>query len=331
MDLISQVTLMGGVTDRAHLVRLRGAHEVDGALRTGTLVRDARGRYALPAARQGVRTASSVAGVLSHRSAAQYWGWAQKKSDGLPEVTVPRNRRVDRGLRETLIPHWSDLPPEDVVKGCVTSPQRTLVDCMRNLPWDEALVIADSALRAGDITKSELVELAAGTRGRGRTRIMAVAEAATAKSANIFESTLRAFAELVPGLDVDAQVSVQVDEDLTLHPDLADRGQNLVLEAEGFEWQVGSTHQGLSALQRLRPARTAGDPRQLGAGDVRPGVRPGTPGQGRRADPVVPPTCECGVRDGRAPLTYREQHSHVRTARPPPRPYGIRKTNLRMT
>jgi hypothetical protein len=236
MDLISQLTLMGGVTDRAHLVRLRGAHEVDGALRTGTLVRDARGRYALPAARQGVRTASSVAGVLSHRSAAQYWGWAQKKSDGLPEVTVPRNRRVDRGLRETLIPHWSDLPPEDVVKGCVTSPQRTLVDCMRNLPWDEALVIADSALRAGDITKSELVELAAGTRGRGRTRIMAVAEAATAKSANIFESTLRAFAELVPGLDVDAQVSVQVDEDLTLHPDLADRGQNLVLEAEGFEW-----------------------------------------------------------------------------------------------
>ncbi len=236
MDLISQVTLMGGVTDRAHLVRLRGAHEVDGALRTGTLVRDARGRYALPAARQGVRTASSVAGVLSHRSAAQYWGWAQKKSDGLPEVTVPRNRRVDRGLRQTLIPHWSDLPPEDVVKGCVTSPRRTLVDCMRNLPWDEALVIADSALRAGDITKSELVELAAGTRGRGRTRIMAVAEAATAKSANIFESTLRAFAELVPGLDVDAQVSVQVDEDLTLHPDLADRGQDLVLEAEGFEW-----------------------------------------------------------------------------------------------
>ncbi len=210
--------------------------EVDRALRAGMLLRDARGRYALPAARDGIRTASSVAGVLSHRSAAAYWGWAQKKPDGLPEVTVPRNRRVDRALRRRLIPHWSDLPPEHVVKGCVTSPLRTLVDCMRNLPWDEALAIVDSALRAGDITKEQLRELATSTRGRGRTRIIAVADSATAKSANVLESLVRAFAELVPGLDVKAQLSVQVDETLTLHPDLADPGQDLIVEAEGFEW-----------------------------------------------------------------------------------------------
>jgi hypothetical protein len=236
MDLISQVTLMGGVTDRASIVRLRGAREVDRALRAGTLLRDARGRYALPAARQGIRTASSIAGVLSHRSAAHYWGWAQKHPDGLPEVTVPRNRRVDRALRRRLIPHWSDLPPEDIVKGCVTSLLRTLVDCMRNLPWDEALAIVDSALRASDITKEELLELAFSTRGRGRTRIMAVAEAATAKSANVLESLVRGFAKLVPGLDVEPQISVQVDDTLTLHPDLADRERDLIVEAEGFEW-----------------------------------------------------------------------------------------------
>ncbi len=236
MDLISQVTLMGGVTDRASIVRLRGAREVDRALRAGILIRDARGRYALPLAQQGIRTASSVAGVLSHRSAAHFWGWAQKNPDGLPEVTVPRNRRVDRALRRQLIPHWSDLPPADIVKGCVTSLLRTLVDCMRNLPWDEALAIVDSALRAGDITKDELLELAASTRGRGRTRIMAVAEAATAKSASVLESLVRGFAKLVPGLDVEAQISVEVDETLTLHPDLADRERDLIVEAEGFEW-----------------------------------------------------------------------------------------------
>ena len=236
MDLISQVTLMGGVTDRATLVRLRGTSEVDRALRAGTLLRDARGRYALPAARQGIRTANAIAGVLSHRSAAHYWGWAQKNPDGLPEVTVPRNRRVDPALRRRLIPHWSDLPAEDIVKGCVTSLLRTLVDCMRNLPWDEALAIVDSALRAGDITKEELLELASSTRGRGRTRIMAVAEAATAKSANVLESLVRGFAKLVPGLDVEPQISVQVTDTLTLHPDLADRERDLIVEAEGFAW-----------------------------------------------------------------------------------------------
>ena len=48
MDLISQVTLMGGACDRAALVSLRGRSEVDAALRAGVLIRTARGRYALP-------------------------------------------------------------------------------------------------------------------------------------------------------------------------------------------------------------------------------------------------------------------------------------------
>ena len=54
---------------------------------------------------------------------------------------MPRNRKVDRALRKILIPHWSDLPPDDVVKGAITSQLRTLVDCMRNLPLDEATSI----------------------------------------------------------------------------------------------------------------------------------------------------------------------------------------------
>ena len=114
MDLISQVTVLGGVCDRATLVRLRSAAEVDAALRDGVLERDSRGRYALPTTRPALRTANRVAGVLSHRSAAQYWGWAQKAPPPLPEVTFPRTRRVDRGLRAILVPHWCELSPDDV-------------------------------------------------------------------------------------------------------------------------------------------------------------------------------------------------------------------------
>ena len=114
MDLISQVTVLGGVCDRATLVRLRSAEEVDAALRDGVLERDARGRYALPTTRPALRTANRVAGVLSHRSAAQYWGWAQKAPPPLPEITFPRTRRVHRRLRAILVPHWCELRPEDV-------------------------------------------------------------------------------------------------------------------------------------------------------------------------------------------------------------------------
>ncbi len=114
MDLISQVTVLGGVCDRATLVRLRSAEEVDAALQRGVLERDARGRYALPTTRPALRTANRVAGVLSHRSAAQYWGWAQKAPPPLPEITFPRTRRVDRRLRAILVPHWCELRPDDV-------------------------------------------------------------------------------------------------------------------------------------------------------------------------------------------------------------------------
>lgn len=234
MDLVSQMTLLGGVCARRTLLELRPRAEIDAALRDGRLVRDARGRYALPLSPPALRIAGSINGVLSHRSAAAYWGWAQKGATGLPEVTVPRTRSVDRGLRKILIPHWSDLPDTDVVRG-VTSLERTLVDCMRNLPWDEALVIVDSAVRADDIDKASLLALARSTRGRGRRRIICVAEAATGAAHNVFETALRAHAHLIPGLSVVAQMAVPL-EGRTLHPDLVDPALGIILEAEGFEW-----------------------------------------------------------------------------------------------
>jgi hypothetical protein len=236
MDLISQVTLMGGACDRGALVRLRGRREVDEALRDGTLLRTARGRYALATSREFVRRASAVSAVLSHRSAAQHWGWAQKSVPKKPEVTVPRTRRVSVAARGLVLPHWSDLGPEDV-DGIVTSPRRTMVDCMRNLPLDQSIPIIDSALRADDITHDQLQRLAESTRGRGRTRICEVADAATGAAANVFESVLRSQTMLVPGLDAVSQLGVEVPwTGRTIHPDLADPVRRIAIEAESFEW-----------------------------------------------------------------------------------------------
>lgn len=169
------------------------------------------------------------------RSAAQRHGWGQRLVPDLPDVTFPRDRRLDPAVRKVLVPHWSELAPDDVVDG-VTSMRRTLIDCMRNLPLEESVPIVDSAVRAGDVSRDELVRLATSLRGRGRTRAMEVAAMATAVSANPYESTLRAIASTVPGLAIEPQQPVRISDGRVLHPDLLDERLGIVIEAESFAW-----------------------------------------------------------------------------------------------
>lgn len=244
MDLISHVTILGGACTRSVLVARCGRAEVDRALRSGVLVRVARGRYALSTASAAVTAAATLGGVLSMRSAAQRHGWGQKLVPELPDVTFPRTHHLPPGARRLVVPHWSDIAPEDILDGA-TGMRRTLIDCMRMLPLDESLPILDSALRAGDVTKDELVAIARSMRGRGRTRAILVATMASARAVNPYESTLRALASTVPGLDVVPQMPIRISERLELHPDLADPVLGVLIEAESFEW-----HGKVAALTR---------------------------------------------------------------------------------
>jgi very-short-patch-repair endonuclease len=235
VDLVSHVTILGGACTRAAIVERCGRPAVDRALREGTLVRVARGRYALSTASTAVVAAATLGGVLSMRSAAQRHGWGQKQVPERPDVTFPRTRHLHPSARELVVPHWSDIAPEDVIDG-VTSVRRTLIDCMRMLPLDESVPIVNSALRTGDISLVELGAIARSMKGRGRTRAIEVAAMATAKPVNPYESTLYAMASTVPGLNVRPQHPVRISPELQLHPDLADPELGLVIEAESFEW-----------------------------------------------------------------------------------------------
>jgi len=235
VDLISHVTILGGACTRSVLVARCGRAEVDRALRAGVLVRVARGRYALRTAGAAVTAAAAVGGVLSMRSAAQRHGWGQKLVPELPDVTFPRSHHLPRRARLLVVPHWSDIAPDDIVDG-VTSVRRTLVDCMRNLPLDESVPIVNSALRAGDVTLPELRRIATAMKGRGRARAMAVAAMATARPVNPYESTLYAMASTIPGLRVQPQLPVSISPTQVRHPDLADRDLRIIIEAESFEW-----------------------------------------------------------------------------------------------
>lgn len=236
MDLISQVTMLGGACRRTTLHNLREDSEIEAAVADGTLVLIGRHRYALATTSAAVRTAASVSGVLSHRSAARRHGWAQFKLPDRPEVSIPRTKRLRAVDTSTLIPHWIDLEPHEI-DGMCTTKERTLRDCMRNLPFDESLPIVNSAIRADDFTPHEVQKIAGNAAGRGRARMIEVAAAADGKPVNPFESALVAQAMHVPGLDVHAQWPVPIPSSaIVLHPDAADPARKVAIEAEGFEW-----------------------------------------------------------------------------------------------
>ncbi len=214
------------------------------AVLSGDVVVDARGKYALPHADQAIRAAHRLTGVVSHRSAVAHWGWEQKAVPSKPEITLPKNRLVNKANRSAVVVHRTDLS-EDDVDGLVTSRRRTLVDVLRSCPFDEAVAVADSALRVGDLTRDDLDRIGVAARGPGSAQVRRVAAVATAQAANPFESILRALAIEV-GLSLRPQVPIFDKRGSFIgRPDLVEIQRRLILEADSFEW-----HGSRSALQR---------------------------------------------------------------------------------
>ncbi|TIC84480.1 DUF559 domain-containing protein [Nocardioides sp. GY 10127] len=231
MPVTEELERLGGVAPWARLVALVGRAEAERARDAGDVVRVARGRYALPGAGAARVEAMRLTGAASHLSAALLHGWEVHRPQPTPVVTVERHRSL-RGLdrRGTQV-RWAPLSPRELADG-LTSPERTLLDCLRTLPFDEALCVADSALRAG-LAPERLTAGAAAARGPGSAAARRVAAAADARAANPFESTLRALVLDVPGLTVVPQVPICAPRWLG-RPDLVDARLRMVLEADSF-------------------------------------------------------------------------------------------------
>jgi very-short-patch-repair endonuclease len=126
---------------------------------------------------------------------------------------------------------------ESEIDGGVTTPARTLMDCLRYLPLVEGLCVADSALREG-FSRSRLDELAANARGPGAMKIKLNAQMATPEAANPFESALRGIALGVTGLAVTPQVPLREGGLFLGRPDLVDRRLRIVLEADSAQFHA---------------------------------------------------------------------------------------------
>ena len=234
---------LGGVADAATLIAATSRRRVRTAVAGGAIIRIGRGRYALPTAEEARQAAARLSGVVSHASAAAAWGWEAKYPPPLPHVTVPRGRNVAPDRREGVRLHSGPLTGGERREG-ITGRARTVIDCAKVMPFDEALAIADSALRNEDVTTRELLWWAERVRTTGRAACLRVAREADGRAHNPFESVLRAIALDVPGLDVEPQLPVRCGG-RWLHPDLGDRHRRIAIEAESFEF-----HSDVTALVR---------------------------------------------------------------------------------
>jgi very-short-patch-repair endonuclease len=242
MSVVESLERLGGVATRAALIAVNDRVRVDRAIESGDIVVLARGRYALPEVDASRAAAHRLSAAVSWRSAAQLYGWELLHVPDLPDITVPVKRKLAQAQQAGVVIHRGDLHSSEVDEG-MTTRARTLVDCLRNLPFAEALAVADSALRHG-FSPRLLTGLVAGARGPGSAQMRRVARLASSDKANPFESGLHAIAADVPGLHVRPQVPIREPHFLG-RPDLVDEQLGIALEADSFEW-----HGGRAALER---------------------------------------------------------------------------------
>jgi len=206
VSVVEVLERMGGVATRASLIAATTRVDVDAARAAGEVVTVARGRYALASADAALVAAHQRCGVVSHTSAAPHHGWQVRLPPDLPHVTLPKGRTLTEAQRLGIHLHRTDLSPDDATGG-FTTPERTLVDCLRSGRFPDALCVADLALRDG-----------------------------FGRAANAFESALRAIALEVSGLQVVPQVSIRNGQQFLGRPDLVDERLGIVIEADTFTW-----------------------------------------------------------------------------------------------
>ncbi|TDO54528.1 very-short-patch-repair endonuclease [Kribbella sp. VKM Ac-2527] len=219
----------GGSATFAELRTVVPARHIRAALVAGQIRRVAKGVYALPEAPAALTAARSHGGVVSHLSAAQHWKINIISTPTLPHVTLPPGRvRRSAGLPCTL--HWAEAPSI----GDVTTPVRTVLDCIRTLPLSDALAVTDSALHQSIVDPDELFAAAADLRGPHRKRIQQVVALADGRAESVLESALRAILIEADIEGFEPQVVVQ-DSGFSARLDLAHRQLRIDLEADGFE------------------------------------------------------------------------------------------------
>lgn len=224
MDPVAALTRLGGIGTPAAILALTTRKRLRRAVAAGRVVHISRGRYALPGSDEARELAAQLDGHLRLLSAAAHWGWEVKWPTRWPQLVV-RSKPKHPAKAYLAV---ATLPSSDL-DGWATSKVRTVIDCAHELPFDEALAVADSATRHGDVTREELE---AALPPDASPSVRRVIDHATALAANPFESVLRAVL-----IEADIAVVPQWETTVggvTFHPDLADPFGGIAIEANSW-------------------------------------------------------------------------------------------------
>jgi hypothetical protein len=127
--------------------------------------------------------------IVSHSSAARLWQVpSPADADGLVRVTDPHRWRRGEGYLMSRAPLW---PADRWRTGPIrlTSAARTLVDCAREWPLDDAVVAMDAALLAGRLTPADLARAVEAARSwPGASRAVRAASLADGRAESPLET-----------------------------------------------------------------------------------------------------------------------------------------------
>ncbi len=259
MEVAEVLLQAGGVASTAALVELVGRPALRRAVESGAVMRAGRGTYRLPESEEHRVDAARLHACLSLTSAALAHGWPVKLPPSRPQVVVPRGRKVEAARRSRVELRWGEVTPRELAAG-VTDPVRTVLDCARFLATDEALAVADSALRAG-VPRTDLLLACARLPRHGRGRAFRIVELATSLAANPFESVLRAVLLDVPGARFEPQVWIgEHRSHRPGGPATPHRRGGRQLRVPRRSGRVRRRHGALQRLRRARAGSCCGSP-----------------------------------------------------------------------
>ena len=202
------------------------------------------GLWALIESERDRQLAADLLGVRSHATAAEHWGLSLPPEEtDLVRLTVPPHAKISARPADVRLSYRRLDASERI--GDVTTPLRTVVDCLRDESLRVALSVGDSALRDGLVTHADLTAAVHRLRGKGAALARSRLSMLDARAANAFESCARAILVEAGITGFQTQVSIRDRDGWIGRVDLANRALRIVIECEGFE-----THGGRSAFVR---------------------------------------------------------------------------------